>query len=243
MKLIAGILVSSMIFLTLSFYPLSIPTFRTSKSTFNNEQLYTADSNYYYAGWMLYSAKSGVKADITTVDFQGPLPPFPQSRHAAGYINVYLSSNPLYWIQTGYVKRAWWIWLIFFPIPVWTSDFYVETNDASGWHLNYVGKPSAGVTYTYTLMYFNEYFWIAAIFLGSIQVYATLVPVSPNTPNGLYVGVETTHQSVIIDGSHFSDISYYQGGSWVHWSTHSTFYDYPYRINSVSPYEFYAYNG
>jgi len=192
-----------------------------------------ASSQRYYAGYYYGGAKWGVTAKIYTIDASIPF-----WNGYAEWITVIISYSYEYFIQLGYFKQ-WKLWI--------ERNFYVETKSAYGYQQKKVdGKPEARHTYTYVIAHAQKAdpeLWRVTIREGAQELYSGEVRVKPYEPEDLQAFVETTTTKICIDGSHFSDICYFDGRSWPYWDKHLPRADSPYYLYEVSHHEFDAHGG
>jgi len=139
----------------------------------------------------------------------------------------------------------------FYARGYWYSSinirFYWETYDSSGQHLVYVIAPTIpGRTYTFTIVHAMKTdmrLWKLMIQEGVNTIWSGGVSVYPYDPRDHQAFVETTTATVCISGSHFSEISYFDGRSRPYWYTHVKMVTPPYYVTEFSHYEFYAGGG
>jgi hypothetical protein len=198
-----------------------------------------ASNNRYYAGYIGYNNPQGVKGTIFTEDAPPPL-----WELFAEWVDIRISYSPNYWIQTGYTEH--WIWILFPFIFAITIDFYLERVDALGhWVTWSILKPIVGHTYTYELYYEGGglYPWTCNIYEWQNLIWGGDTFTSPAGYLQLQALVETSVTSINIDGSHFTNLKYYDGSNWYLWSSYIPYYTRPYYVQPVHPYEFYASGG
>lgn len=202
-----------------------------------------ADSDdRWYAGYNnTYDPPQGVKGKIYTIEKNVPFDWY-CTHFYAEYVNVLISHYPKYWIQTGYIRK-WWVisWPVFCPF----SDFYIETWDEhSGRYFTYFLwlKPLSGHTYTYILQNgvdIDFHYWEWTVMEGTSTIWTGKKWLDPWYPIYISAKVETTSTSINIDGSHFSDLRYfnYPPSSWPLWNSHSvTPPCWPYSTQYISHY-------
>ena len=192
----------------------------------------------YYAGYFGNNNPDGIRGKILTIDSSVPLGEF-----FSEWISIGISYSPLYWIQLGYTQR--WTWWIFPPFPYITLDFYLERQDAYFYWITYcILKPIVGITYTYELYYKEPgpYAWHFKVCEGQTTIWFGDTFTNPSSRIDLSAFVETTVTSIDIDGSHFTNLKYYNDPNWYLWSYHTTYNDDdpPYWTESISHHEFYA---
>ena len=196
--------------------------------------------NRYYAGYFGNNNPEGLRSYVLTIDGS---PPYPEM--LAEYINIYISYQPLYWVQLGYTQ--YWTWWYFPPFPYINYNFYLERMDADGhWTTVCFFKPIPEHLYIYEL-YYNlvgaPYVWHFKVFEGQSCFWLGDTYTNPADYIDLGAFVETSSTGVNIDGSHFSNLKYYDNPNWYFWSSIISWSTGPYYIQPVSYYEFYAYGG
>jgi hypothetical protein len=208
-----------------------------------------ADSDdRWYAGYNnTYDPPQGVKGKIYTI--QKNIPWNIQCNHfLAEWVGARLNILPKYWIQTGYIGR-WWPIIPPFWYAIYT-DFYIESWDSSGRYFAYLLwlKPIIGHTYTYSVQNgidIDFHYWGWTVKEGASTIWSGTKWLDPWYPIYTEARVETTSTSIKIDGSHFSDLRYYNypPSSWPLWQDHNSWPYPPYTTTYVSDYEFYASGG
>lgn len=191
-------------------------------------------SNRYYAGYTYGAAKWGVKGRIKTIS-----PDVPSEHFVAEWITVILDYNPLQWIQTGFLKKAWWIFSI--------KQFFIEKNDDNGHYSTAVnGGPDTDTRYDYLIVHAMEYDqskWNLEIKEGTTVKYSGHLHLDPYAPINLQAMIETTKTNIEIDGSHFQYLRYFTGRTWPYWNGYSVTESSPYEVDEISAYEFEASGG
>ncbi|MCD6095233.1 MAG: hypothetical protein J7J99_01550 [Thermoprotei archaeon] len=206
-----------------------------------------ASPDRYYVGYEYYGynldteyAPYGVLGYIITIS-----PEIPEaSNFLAQWVCVIISYTRQYWIQVGYVKSN--------GLISDTFSFYIEVQDELGYRRSILNiEPEVGTAYRYDITgYFSAskgYVWSVGIRkYGEISdVYRTDVETYPYESHDLQAMSEMTSTTICINGTHFWDLSYWDGRSWPYWNRHvpeDSLVD-PYHLVEVSDHEFYAYGG
>ncbi len=188
----------------------------------------------YYVGYTFGRGYYGISGKIFTIN-----PSVQDINYIAQWIGITTSYSRGYWIQVGYNKGF---------DTNYKLKFYVEKKDKNGHSIIWVSSatPSAGTTYTYIIIggtFDNGNGWKVIIRHGVNEIYSTIVHTDPYTSEDLQAFSETTSDTICIDGTHFSSLSYYTGRSFPLWDQHEAHVDEPYRIQEVSDYEFIAWGG
>lgn len=200
--------------------------------------------NRYHAGYYGLNNPDGIRGDILTIDSSVIYDEF-----FAEWVCVIISYSPHYWVQLGYFQH--WSWWIFPPFPYIRLDFYFERMHAV-WpyrSLSYSWlRPLVGHTYTYEIKYkvIDLNMWHYKILEGQNFIFGGDIASLPSTHVQLQALVETTHTSIRIDGSHFTNLKYFNDPNWYLWSVSypvSTPPGSPYSVQYEFPYEFYANGG
>lgn len=191
----------------------------------------------YYAGYYFYGKEvpyaSGVSGKIYTIN-----PEVPGTNYFAQWVTVMLSLRDRYWIQIGYAKDLAHTGL--------TLLFYIEILDAWGhrWHWISTPKPQEGIVYKYTIVpaYSNNE-WKCTIEREGNNIFEALKETNPFDCVDLEAFSETGIGEINIDGTHFSELSYFTGRGFPLWDHHVPHADSPYYLEEIADYEFYAYGG
>jgi len=178
-----------------------------------------------FAGYEYDGYAQGVFARIYTIDPDIWIPYKALSEHVAVYLSYYNG----YWVQVGYRKK-----------PGYGIDFYMEKQDRNGYSKTILGSVSPYTWHTYK---------IAPGYTGQWRIYI----------DGAYKGQYVTDPKVaaviaalvetkgviMIDGSDFRDISYYDdwAGRWYLWRFHDVVEDDPYHVIELYDYWFMAWGG
>jgi len=85
--------------------------------------------------------------------------------------------------------------------------------------------------------------WHYTIREGQNFIFGGDIATVPSTHIDLQAFVETTVTSIPIDGSHFTNLKYFNDPNWYLWSGHSPYDTGPYSVQQISHYEFYANGG
>jgi len=197
-------------------------------------------SSRWHAGYAYYGHSSGgfpprgIMADIYCVS-----PSVPFGHGMFEWVSVITSYSPAYWVQVGYKKQ--YTWCFIFPCVLWS--FYAERMDSTGFAQYPYGFPLSHHTYNFRIYLYTSgnYKWY--IKEGSTHLYSGNLIMHCYTPIDLQACAETTTPSISIWTSHFSNIQYYDGRIWYSWRRHIMIADYPYVVQEISHYEFYAWRG
>jgi len=198
-----------------------------------------AASSVYHAGYYGNNDPDGIRGDILTIDSY-----VQKYELFAEWVCVIISYSPHYWVQLGYFKHWSWFWII----PYTRFDFYFERVHAV-WPYHWMTYswllPLIGHTYTYEIKYkfdgFNS--WHYKILEGQNFIFGGDIASNPSTHIDLQALVESTHTSIQIDGSHYTNLKYFNDPNWYLWSGHSPYDTGPYSVQEISHYEFYANGG
>ncbi len=179
-----------------------------------------------FAGYRYGGYAQGVSARFYTIDPDMGWPWKGLSEHVV----IILSYFNGYWVQVGYRKRMGY-----------GIDFYMEKEDENGSDKTILGSVSPYTWHTYKIVprYTGQWkIYIDGAYKGQ---YVT----DPTDPAELGALVETKHGVVMIDGSDFRDISYYNDfeDQWYLWGFHNTIEDSPYHVNEIYDYWFMAWGG
>ncbi|GBC71960.1 hypothetical protein HRbin02_01749 [Candidatus Calditenuaceae archaeon HR02] len=179
----------------------------------------------YYAGYYYYGYETqapwGVGGKIYTIDTSVPSGPI-----VAWWVTVILSYRYNYWLQIGYEESN----TLLHSHP---PRYFYECVSRLGYyiHQNFQAGPSAGTWHSYQIVYAQSIQypkrWILRIDFGPYQKECD---VDPYAPKDLQAFVETASNSIIIDGTHFKDLSWYSGRSWPLWNRHVSRADSPYSL-------------
>jgi hypothetical protein len=184
-------------------------------------------------------APLGVKANVYTIS-----PSIPWFSQMCQWVSVIISYTPGngYWIQLGYLKKfQFWV----------TYSFYVEKRDTGGlrqWLLP-LGFPETSHTYSYAIWWDPIFVpggtWRYAIVEGTTWLFFSSLETNPHGSVDLQVSAESTKSTISIEGSHFTQITYYDDSAplnWRFWNDHRVLKRYPYWVEEEGDYEFFGHS-
>jgi len=199
-------------------------------------------TGYAFCGFEAFPGP-GLKGDIYTID-----PAMEGLNNMYESLTIVLSYYNYWWLQWGYMKG----WSC---IPLFSAKYYYEVWDSI--HLNpgpmkLTQGPSPGTWHRYYIMHPFEYgecsdphFWEFYLEGGALYHYAYVFPYYAVDQRAY---IETSTNTIRIDGSHYKDLSYFieiHYWHWQLWDEHVTIETDPqhYHLNQVSDSEFTAWGG
>lgn len=201
----------------------------------------SAAADPYYAGYFFCSPPDtacsntlvGIRGSIYTIN-----PYVPYFDDLAQWVTVVFSYSTSQWVQVGYVKCGG----LNVKCAAYTSDTYYCEYYNGQENVRYFGNPSPGSTYSYNVLYQNNYDWSCTPDSATGTTWSTAFSEAVD----LQAFSETTNTCIVIANTHFSGLqlqTIYLPGSWLYWTQHAAHADSPYTINQISDTEFTAAGG